>query len=414
MARCVRAFCIGHDATGDEIVRGGPDNDRLCCREGGIALRRHASARCREYRTEHLDFLGWGVNLPTVLWWGRFDSNYSRNRILRKQFIELGWQIQDFHPRFAPLGDWEARLYRLPRPHLVWVPCFRQRDLLAASRWARKLGVPLVFDPLISAYDKQVDERGKLDAASSRAHRLLAWEHELFQRADRVIADTPAHADYFAQVLDVDIDKIDVIYVGAEEALFLPGPLPAKTPQLPREVLFYGSFIPLQGPQVVVEAAKLYRGPPLKWVLLGQGPLRSACEQSAAGHESISFEDWLPYERLPERIQRSDILLGVFGTTPKAGRVIPNKVFQSLASGRAVITRAAASYPDALRIGQDTGLEWVPAGDARALAGKVAALASEPARLRQLGEAAAATSRQYFSEAAVRRQLGSALARLTA
>ncbi|MEE4238554.1 MAG: glycosyltransferase [Anderseniella sp.] len=350
--------------------------------------------------------------MPSVLWWGRFDPAYSRNRILRKQFVELGWQVRDFQPSFARLGDWEARLRRLPRPDLVWVPCFRQRDLMAASRWARRQGVPLIFDPLISAYDKQIDERGKLDAAGSRARKLLAWERALLQRADRVIADTPAHADYFVEVLGVDRNKIHVVYVGAEEALFRPGPLLPDNLSGPREVLFYGSFIPLQGPQVVVEAARLYQGPPLKWVLLGQGPLRSACEQRAAGHESISFEDWLAYEKLPERIRRADILLGVFGTTPKAGRVIPNKVFQSLACGRVVVTRSASSYPEALLGVENSGLEWVPAGDAQALAGKVAELASDPARLRQLGDAAGETSRQYFSEATMRGQLENALAGL--
>lgn len=350
--------------------------------------------------------------MPSVLWWGRFDPGYSRNRILRKQFAELGWQVQDFQPKLAQLGDWEARLRRLPRPDLVWVPCFRQRDLAAASRWARQLGVPLVFDPLISAYDKQVDERGKLDAASSRAQTLLAWERTLFQRADRVIADTPAHADYFAEVLKVERARIDVIYVGAEEALFRPKLLPHE--HAPTEVLFYGSFIPLQGPEVVVEAARLYQGPPVKWVLLGQGPLRSVCEERAEGIAGLSFEDWLPYESLPERIQRANILLGVFGTTPKAGRVIPNKVFQSLACGRVVVTRSAASYPEALLAAENSGLEWVPAGDARALADKVAALAGNPDRLSGLGEAAAATSRQHFSEAAVRGQLERALAGLVA
>ena len=350
--------------------------------------------------------------VPSVLWWGRFDPGYSRNRILRKQFADLGWQVLDFQPKLARLGSWEARLRRLPRPDLVWVPCFRQRDLLAASRWARRLGVPLVFDPLISAYDKQVDERGKLDAASSRARGLLAWERALFERADRVIADTPAHADYFAEVLKVERARIEVIYVGAEEALFRPKPLSHE--HAPMEVLFYGSFIPLQGPEVVVEAARLYQGPPIKWVLLGQGPLRGGCEDRAAGIGNLSFEDWLPYEKLPERIQRADILLGVFGTTPKAGRVIPNKVFQSLACGRAVITRSAPSYPEALLAAEGSGLEWVPAGDARALAGKVAALAGDPGRIRQLGEAAAVTSRQHFSEAAVRGQLEQTLAGLVA
>jgi glycosyltransferase involved in cell wall biosynthesis len=352
--------------------------------------------------------------LPTVLWWGRFDPDYSRNRILRKQLAELGWQVRDFQPRLSGFGDWEARLRAVPKPDLVWVPCFRQRDLAAASRWAESCSVPVLFDPLISAYDKQVDERGKLNANSPRAKRLLARERKIFRRADRIIADTYAHADYFAEVLGVDREKLAVVYVGAEEALFSPRPMKAGQTDEPLEVLFYGSFIPLQGPGTVIEAARQYQGPPVKWTLIGNGPLRKACEGQAAGLEYVAFEDWMPYEKLPARISQADILLGIFGTTPKAGRVIPNKVFQSLACGRPVVTRSAGAYPDDLADAVNSGLVWVPAGDAQSLAKRVAGLAADRESLRQFGLAAAETSRQYFSESVVRNQLGEVLKGLRA
>jgi len=347
--------------------------------------------------------------LPTALWWGRFDPNYSRNRILRKLLAELGWRVVDFHPRLGALGDREARLYGLRKPDLVWVPCFRQRDLAAAHRWARRQGVPLVFDPLISAYDKQVDERGKLDANSPKAGRLLAWEQQLFARADLVLADTPAHADYFAQTLGVPRERLAVVYVGAETALFTPAPLPGINHDEPLEALFYGSFIPLQGPRVVVEAARLYKGPPIRWVLLGHGPLRPDCEAAARGLDDVYFEDWLPYDQVPARVRHAHILLGVFGTTPKAGRVIPNKVYQALACGRPVVTRRAPAYPEALLEGADMGLVWTEAGNARDLADRVETLARDPVQLARLGEAAAAASQRHFSEAAVREQLRIAL-----
>jgi glycosyltransferase involved in cell wall biosynthesis len=345
----------------------------------------------------------------TVLWWGRFDSGYSRNRILRAQFHRLGWTIADFRPRVSALGDLEARLRRLPVADLVWVPCFRQRDLAAAARWSAVHGVPLAFDPLISAYDKQVDERGKWSAGSHRARRLLAWERGLLQRPDLVVADTPAHADYFAEVLGVARCRLAVVYVGAEAGFFSPTPVSQPDPGSPLEALFYGSFLPLQGPGVVVEAARRYRGRPVQWTLLGQGALRSACEEQARGLANVRFEDWLPYAALPDRIRRAQILLGVFGTTPKAGRVIPNKVYQAMACGRVVVTRAAEAYPPELRAAEDSGLVWTAAGDAQGLADRVAALAEDHDRLRTLSDTAAMTSAQYFSEDAVRRQLDAAL-----
>jgi glycosyltransferase involved in cell wall biosynthesis len=151
----------------------------------------------------------------------------------------------------------------------------------------------------------------------------------------------------------------------------------------------------------------------VNWVLLGQGPLRKLCEENAKGLENVTFEDWLPYEKLPERIHRADILLGVFGTTPKAGRVIPNKVFQSLACGRPVVTRSANTYPEALIAAENSGIIWTSAGDAQSLADRVANLAADRDRLRQLSAAAAETSREYFSEAVVRQQLKNALEGLT-
>lgn len=346
--------------------------------------------------------------MRSVLWWGRFDPGYSRNQILRKQFATLGWQVTDFHPKHAGVADWEAQLRRLPTPDLVWVPCFRQRDLNAANRWASRRGVPLVFDPLISAYDKQVDERKKLHADSRQAKRLLSWERALLQRASRVIADTPAHANYFSQVLGVEATRISVIYVGADESQFKPETV-AHSSNGPVEVLFFGSFIPLQGPQVVIEAAKLYRGPTTRWILLGRGPLRQRCETAARGLSNVSFEDWMPYEKLPQRIHQADILLGVFGTTPKADRVIPNKVYQALACGKPVVTRSASAYPDALSDAADSGLVWTPAGDAQALADRVAILAADRSKRDQLGSAAADTSRRFFAETQIRHQLAEVL-----
>jgi len=331
--------------------------------------------------------------------------------VLRRLFGDLGWTVTDFHPAISRLGNVEARLRRLPRPDLVWVPCFRQRDLPAAARWARRQRVPLVFDPLISAYDKQVDERGKLSADSAAAKNLLQQERALFRQVDCVIADTVAHAAYFEQTLGVPRDRIRVVYVGAEERLFSPETWTAPVGK-PVEVLFFGSFIPLQGAGVVVEAARLYDGPEVHWTLLGQGPLRDECESMARGLHNVSFEDWLPYGQLPARIHRAGILLGVFGTTPKADRVIPNKVYQSLACGRVVITRSASAYPEALAAAEDSGLAWTVAGDAQMLADAVAQLAGNPGRVQRLGKAAGETSRDWFSTDIIRQQLGKVLATL--
>ncbi len=342
----------------------------------------------------------------TVLWWGRFDPDYSRNRILRGLLAALEWRIEDFRPVLSAAGSIEASLRRVPRPDLVWVPCFRQRDAAAAARWARRHDVPVLFDPLISAWDKQVFERGKFGAASRKAQTLLERERRLFAAADLVLADTDAHRDFFIETFGLSGDRVAVVPVGAEEILFKPSP-PRDPAGRPVEVLFFGSFIGLQGPRTIVEAARLYEGPPVAWHLLGAGPLLAACREEAAGLATVAFEPWLAYDSLPARISRADILLGVFGASPKAGRVIPNKVYQALACGRPVITRVGPAYPPALEASD--GIAFIPPEDPRALASAVSDWTKAADRLAARCQAAAATYRQHFANDAIQARLREAL-----
>lgn len=350
--------------------------------------------------------------MRTVLWWGRFDPDYSRNRVLRSLLPGLGWRIVDFHPAISGTADLEAWLRRLSRPDLVWVPCFRQRDLAAARRWSRARGIPLVFDPLISAYDKQVFERKKLKQESAAAKRLLAWERKLFQSADRVVADTPVHADYFAETLGVPRDHLSVIYVGAEEALFKPREERKDRQSGPLEVLFYGSFIPLHGAEIIAEAARMYEGPPVHWRFIGKGPSRARCESLLRGMDNVTFEDWVAYQDLPVRIRQADVVLGIFGITPKAGRVIPNKVFQALACGRPVITQRSPAYPAEMMENAASGVIWVNAGNPAGLCAKLSELAHLPEALAKLSKQAYDSYRNCFSHATIADQLADSIERI--
>lgn len=341
----------------------------------------------------------------TILWWGRSDPDYSRNRILREIVTDRGWNIVDYSPAISVLGDIQVLFKGFKKPDLVWVPCFRQRDYSAARRYARKLEVPLLFDPLISAYDKQVFEKNKLHQGSGRAQRLRRWERGMFQSADIVLADTAAHALFFEEELGADPARVFVVPVGAEEELFKSQPYQQKN--RPLEVLFYGSFIPLQGVDVIVEAAKLT--PEINWTLLGQGKLLESCMNAASGARNIRFEGWVPYNDLPQRIGRADILLGVFGITPKAKRVIPNKVYQALACSRPVITLDSPVYSNGLREMNTGGMAWVPAGDARALSDRVRSWASTPERLTQRGNNAREIYDTCFSVRSVAASLAAAI-----
>ncbi len=269
------------------------------------------------------------------------------------------------------------------------------------------------FDPLISAYDKQVFERGKFPADSRQGRRLRTWEARLLRSGGlRLGRHRRPMPNFSARSLVSPRQKLCVVPVGAEEELFRPQPFPVRGPDAPLEALFFGSFIPLQGPQVIVEAARRYQGPPVLWTLVGAGPLLAECRERAADLPQVRFEGWVPYPELPARIARADILLGIFGTTAKAARVVPNKVYQAAACGRPLVTLRSPAYPPELLAQADSGFSWVPPGDPAALAAAVAALAAERANLPRRGAAARASYDKYLSVAHIRNQLAAALTSL--
>ena len=344
---------------------------------------------------------------PTVLWWSHSGRDYSRDRIVRKAFGTLGWSICDYVPKLSPLGDVEARLRRIAKPDLVWVPCFRQRDAAAAQRWAMRYGVPLILDPLISAWDKQVFERRKFAEHSGQARRLLRWESLLFQNSTTVIADTTCHARFFCESLGVSSKNVAVIPVSAEEDFF--SFQPRSTSANSFHVMFYGSFIGLQGPQFIAEAAR--RVPEAMWTFIGGGPLLDQCRSIADGLDHVKFIPRVPYRDLPKWIGQADVLCGVFGTSPKASRVIPNKVFQSMACGRSVITQTSDAYPRSLASVpvSESGLKWVSPGSALEIANAVRFMAGCPQRSVSGGNNARRTFEQFFSNDIVTNALGAVL-----
>jgi glycosyltransferase involved in cell wall biosynthesis len=345
----------------------------------------------------------------TMLWWGRFDPTYSRNRILRSLLRQMGWQINDFMPLISSLAGVQALFKRIARPDAVWVPAFRQRDFSSARSFADRHGIPLIFDPLISVYDKVIFERKKFGEADQRARAILKAEQGLFSRADLVIADTEPHARFFVDVLAAPAGKTHVIPVGAEEGLFTCQP--SGPPGDPPEVFFYGSFISLQGTETIINAA--IQVPEARWTLLGTGPQRRMCEEQSKGHSHIRFEAPILYQQLPERIGAADILLGIFGSSPKAGRVIPNKVYQSLACGRPLITRQSPAYPELLQKDPACGITFIPPGDPAALAGAVRDLLTDPTLLAGAGNQASNSYQCWFSLNHIQEALTQALARLS-
>ena len=310
-----------------------------------------------------------------VLFWGRFDHGYSKTRVNAAAFRALGWEVDYFDVKWCcRLGDVEAffrGLDRRPRPDLVLVPVCRQRDIAAACRWAHKRGIKVLFDPMISAWDKKVLEQKKWKAEERRAKRLLAWEKKLMAMPDFITWDTSCHVDFAAEYLDVPREKMTPLFTGTDEEVFKPvAEDVGRVERVDRadgvfKVLYHGAYLPLHGTEVIVEAARMTQDLPIQWDFLGWGAYKASTEAKAKGLKNVRFLEKVPYVKVPEVICAHDIVLGVFGTTAKAARVIGNKVYECMACGRPTINEFCTGYPPSAK--DCKAIKFIPAGDPAAL-----------------------------------------------
>jgi glycosyltransferase involved in cell wall biosynthesis len=280
----------------------------------------------------------------------------------------------------------EARLLaRRPRDDfgVILVGYPGHLDISAARRAAR--GRPLVFNPLVALSDTFVEDRGRFRSGSPAARTLLRIDRHAFAAADLVVADTSAHADRFRELGG---RRVDVCFVGAEERVFTQGwSQPASF-----TCLFVGKLIPLHGLDTILAAARI--APEIPFHVVGSGQL----EPLLAGRpENVDWTPWVEYEQLPAELHRAGCALGIFAASPKAQRVIPNKVFQALACGTPVVTADTPAARELLADGESALL--VPPGDARALADAIRRLAQDPELARRIGAGGLAAYRAQASEA---------------
>ncbi|HEY8791750.1 MAG TPA: glycosyltransferase [Gaiellaceae bacterium] len=273
-----------------------------------------------------------------------------------------GWGAGPLRALQLALAEGRLLARRAPRADAFIVGYPGHFDLPAARRAAR--GRPLIFNPLVSLADTLVGDRGRFRHGSLAARTLEQVDRRAFRVADVVVADTHADARFFAGL--AGLDDVPVCFVGAEDRLFKPG-----WSQPDRFVaLFVGKLIPLQGVETILEAARA--APEIDFRLVGSGQLEDLLAARPANVEHVA---WIEYEQLPQEIQHAGCALGIFGTTSKAQRVIPNKAFQAIACGAPLVTADTPAARELL-VNEESAL-LVPPGDAAALAGAVRRLASD-------------------------------------
>jgi glycosyltransferase involved in cell wall biosynthesis len=343
-----------------------------------------------------------------ALYFGTYERDYPRNAQVISCLRGAGVDVLEQH-----VGVWEGRRdsFRAGAGTAVRIAAAELRllgdpkepfdvvlvgypghfDLPAAKRVAR--GRPIVFNPLVSLADTFVADRGRFQSGSLPARALEAVDRHALRAADLVVADTRAHADHLAELAGIPAAKVEVCFVGAEERLFRPGWSPGE----PFTCLFVGKLIPLHGVETILAAARA--APELQIRLVGSGQLEHLLAERPP---NVDWVRWVDYEQLPGELQRAGCALGIFGTSAKAQRVIPNKAFQALACGTPLITADTPAARELL-VHEESAL-LVPPGKPEALAEALRRLRDDPSLRRRLSEGGLVAYRSKASEGVLGRR----------
>lgn len=313
------------------------------------------------------------------------------------------------------IETWRAlRRLRARRAPDVYVLGFRGHEFFWPLRWL-SAGKPLLFDALMSPCAALRDEHN-----GNLARRMIAWllyplERSALRHADLVLTDTQLHVDFYARTFDLPVQHFVALPVGAVE----PATNVAAATQgggNPFSVLFYGSFLPLHGIEVIVAAAALLADLPIHFDFIGGSKaqacgLRDLC--AASGVNNFTYRRWVEFEQLLQKdIPDADLCLGgPFGDTPQARRVVTTKTSQCLALGKATVIG---------RIDEDYGFVdrsnclLVAHADAHALAASIRWAFENRALLPELGARGRDVYHEHLSISVIATRLQSALTRLAA
>ncbi len=227
--------------------------------------------------------------------------------------------------------------------------------------------------------------------------KLHRWA---LRRATRVIV---LGEDMRARIVakGVDPTRILVVRDGAE-VLPANAPLPAVDPEVVRAIRGSFSFVLVHAGNLgfygawntLITAARNLASEGVSLVFVGDGAQRAQIKAAAGASGNIRFLDFFPASKIPSVLAAADahVITVKHGLE---GVVVPSKMYGILAAGKPIVA-VAPKETDAVSLGVQRGFAVAADPDRPAeVVDVVRALASDPNKLRAMGESARAAAPDY-------------------
>lgn len=227
----------------------------------------------------------------------------------------------------------------------------------------------IITDLFISLYDTLVNDRKVIQDKSLFAKLCHAIDSSICFKSALIIADTEAHATFFQNEFKQPREKFLVIYLVPDKLFFsLKSAFRPKEISAKFVVLYFGSYLPLQGVNIILSATKkLLDVKNIHFILIG--PVNKL-KIDPRDFSNVTFINWLPQDQLARYISMADLCLaGHFDDSIcKAKRTIPGKAYIYQAMGKPMILGNNPANHELFISTDSNNIYFVPMGDPQSLA----------------------------------------------
>lgn len=200
----------------------------------------------------------------------------------------------------------------------------------------------IINDFFFSIYDTLVHDKN-LIKQNSITSKIVKWlDYLSLKGSDVIITDTNSHAIYYNNYFNInEINKFRILPIGADDKIFLETEPHKINEKL--KIAFHGNFIPLQGTEVIVRAGYILQKNKVKVdiIMIGDGQTYSETVKLAKDLKvkNIKFYGRRKLDQIMNIYESVHVGLGIFGTSNKSLRVIPNKAYEVIAMKRLLISQ---------------------------------------------------------------------------
>ncbi len=261
---------------------------------------------------------------------------------------------------------------------LILVPYPSHADILFLRLLLIGKNPTIIMDSFLGLHDTIVEDRQLFKAESIISKLIFYWEKLSLSIVDVVLLDTQLQCRRLIRKYNLPDDKCIPLPVGIDESLWHTTKYPETNNEF--RVIFWGTFIPLHGVEIIIDAAAMLMktAPAINIKIIGTGQTSALVKQRLSHYwpKNVFWIDkLLPIEEIYKEAINAHCVLGIFGKSEKAASVIPYKISQALAMNKPVITRKSDAYA---ANHQAYSIHTIEPNSAETLANKIIYLAENP------------------------------------